>query len=188
MVTEGNPLISSANTDKVRKAYAALEFYVYTGLFMEEAAYYADVILPVVSGLEFEGVYMRRDDRAIRWQQAALPAVGQSHTDPQIWIDLAQAMGRRDTKNAASYWTDAFPLACRDFGTLWDTFVANTPGMGGMTRQRMSERTRPLLVIDWKRPLHVVMIVDVVRGEERIVTVYEPDHERWSHDYRRRRR
>ncbi|HEY0698295.1 MAG TPA: molybdopterin-dependent oxidoreductase, partial [Micromonospora sp.] len=67
LVTEGNPLISSANTGKVRRAYAALEFYVYTGLFMEEAAYYADIILPVCSGLEFEGVYMRRDDRAIRW-------------------------------------------------------------------------------------------------------------------------
>ena len=45
-----------------------------------------------------------------------------------------------------------------------------------------------VLVIDWMRPLHVVVIVDAVRGEERIVTVYEPDHERWSHDYRRRRR
>ncbi|HET9118124.1 MAG TPA: hypothetical protein VFN75_08655, partial [Pseudonocardiaceae bacterium] len=45
-----------------------------------------------------------------------------------------------------------------------------------------------VLVIDWKRPLHVVMIVDAVRGEERILTVYEPDPERWSHDYRRRRR
>lgn len=44
-----------------------------------------------------------------------------------------------------------------------------------------------VLVIDWKRPLHVVIIVDGVRGEERIVTVYEPDPERWSHDYRRRR-
>ncbi|MCA1673789.1 MAG: DUF4258 domain-containing protein [Actinobacteria bacterium] len=45
-----------------------------------------------------------------------------------------------------------------------------------------------VLVIDWRRPLHVVIIVDEVRGEERIVTVYEPDLERWSHDYRKRRR
>lgn len=45
-----------------------------------------------------------------------------------------------------------------------------------------------VLMIDWKRPLHVVIIVDQARGEERIVTVYEPDPERWSHDYRRRRR
>lgn len=144
VVTEGNPLISSANTGKVRRAYAALEFYVYTGLFMEEAAYYADVILPVVSGVEFEGVYMRRDDRAIRWQEAALPPVGQSRTDPQIWIDLAHAIARRDTKRPASYWTAAFPVAWRDYKNLWDAFVANTPGMGGMTRARLRNRTEPL--------------------------------------------
>jgi formate dehydrogenase (coenzyme F420) alpha subunit len=142
--TEGNPLISSANTGKVRRAYAALEFYVYTGLFMEEAAYYADVILPVVSGLEFEGVYMRRDDRAIRWQDAALPPIGQSRPDPQIWIDLAHAIARRDTKNPASYWTDAFPVAWRDYKNLWDAFVDNTPGMGGMTRARLRGRAEPL--------------------------------------------
>lgn len=44
-----------------------------------------------------------------------------------------------------------------------------------------------VLVIEWRRPLHVVVIVDTLRGEERIVTVYEPDPDRWSHDYRRRR-
>ncbi|MGQ0773417.1 MAG: hypothetical protein ACT4NY_03210 [Pseudonocardiales bacterium] len=44
-----------------------------------------------------------------------------------------------------------------------------------------------VLVIDWRRPLHVVVILDAPRGEERIVTVYEPDPDRWSHDYRRRR-
>jgi anaerobic selenocysteine-containing dehydrogenase len=144
VVTEGNPLISSANTNKVREAYAALDFYVYTGLFMEEAAFYADIVLPVVSGLEFEGVYMRRDDRAIRWQDAALPPLGESRTDTQIWIDLAHALAARDTHRPASDWTDAFPTAWRDYGNLWDTFVANTPGMGGMTRTRMKARTTPL--------------------------------------------
>jgi anaerobic selenocysteine-containing dehydrogenase len=144
VVTEGNPLLASANTNRVRKAYAALEFYVYTGLFMEEAAFYADVILPVVSGLEFEGVYMRRDDRAIRWQDAALPPVGQARTDPQVWIDLAHAMARRDRRKPAGYWADAFPTEWRDYKKLWDTIVASTPGMGGMTRERLRQRTEPL--------------------------------------------
>ncbi|MGH3803535.1 MAG: DUF4258 domain-containing protein [Pseudonocardiaceae bacterium] len=45
-----------------------------------------------------------------------------------------------------------------------------------------------ILIIEWKSPLHVVVIVDTVQEEERIVTVYEPDPDRWSHDYRRRRR
>src|SRR5262249_40228068 len=69
LVTMGNPLLASANTKKVQEAFAKLDFYVYTGLFLEESAYYADLVLPVCSGLEMETVYMRRDDRAIRWQK-----------------------------------------------------------------------------------------------------------------------
>jgi hypothetical protein len=44
-----------------------------------------------------------------------------------------------------------------------------------------------LLLVDWKRPLHVVVIVDDRSREERIVTVYEPHGDRWSSDYRERR-
>jgi hypothetical protein len=44
-----------------------------------------------------------------------------------------------------------------------------------------------LLTIEWKRPLHVVVVVDEVRREERVVTVYEPNPGAWSADYRRRR-
>ncbi|MFS1305022.1 molybdopterin-dependent oxidoreductase [Streptosporangium longisporum] len=144
VMTEGNPLISSANTGKVREAFAELDFYVYTGLFMEEAAYYADIILPVCSGLEFEGVYMRRDDRAVRWQDAAVERVGQTRSDTEIWIDLAHALGRNDRRRPRSYWTDAFPQEWKDYGTLWDTFVAHTPGMAGMTRRRLRARAEPL--------------------------------------------
>lgn len=42
-------------------------------------------------------------------------------------------------------------------------------------------------MVEWSRPLHVVVVVDDPRGEERIVTVYEPDRDRWTPDYRRRR-
>src|SRR5262249_53570232 len=99
LVTMGNPLLSSANTARVKEAFARLESFVYTGLFMEESAYYADVILPVCSGLELDGVYMRRDDRAVRWQSAAVPRVGESKPDWEIWIDLAHALAALDTKN-----------------------------------------------------------------------------------------
>ena len=44
-----------------------------------------------------------------------------------------------------------------------------------------------LLLVDWKRPLHVVVVVDSQSREERIVTVYEPHEDRWSSDYRERR-
>ncbi len=143
-VSSGNPLIGSANTNKVAAALKKLEFYVYTGLVMEEAAFYADVILPVASGLEFEGVYMRRDDRAIRWQNQAVPRVGESKTDPEIWIDLAHAMAKKDQKRKPSDWTDNFPLAWKDYKQLWDIFASLTPGVGGMTRQRLAASATPL--------------------------------------------
>lgn len=63
-------------------------------------------------------------------------------------------------------------------------------GCGEVIEEHAAEPSRLkelVLVIEWKSPLHVVVIVDTVREEERIVTVYEPDPDRWSHDYRRRR-
>jgi len=44
-----------------------------------------------------------------------------------------------------------------------------------------------LLLVEWLRPLHVVVIVDDIGREERIVTVYEPDPNQWFPDYRVRR-
>jgi anaerobic selenocysteine-containing dehydrogenase len=143
LVTEGNPILGCANTNKVKEAFGKLDFYVFTGLFMEEAAYYADIILPVCSGFEMETVYMRRDDRAIRWQQQA-PRVGTSKPDWQIWIELAHAMAALDKKNPAGYWSDAFPYDWLAYRKLWATFVKNTPGMGGMTQERMEKRAEPL--------------------------------------------
>jgi hypothetical protein len=56
------------------------------------------------------------------------------------------------------------------------------------TADRAGQLKELVLAIDWRRPLHVVVIVDENRGEERIVTVYEPDPERWRQDVRKRRR
>ena len=144
LVAMGNPLLASANTAKVQEAFAKLEFFCYTGLFMEESAYYADVILPVCSGLEMDGVYMRRDDRGIRWQTAAVPRVGESKPDWEIWIDLAHALAKLDAKNKPAYWADAFPPEWKDYRKLWAEFVRLTPGMKGMTAERMAKRTEPL--------------------------------------------
>lgn len=56
------------------------------------------------------------------------------------------------------------------------------------TRLDADEIKELLLVLEWKRPLHVVLVVDGRRGEQRVVTVYEPDRDRWSADLRTRRR
>jgi hypothetical protein len=43
------------------------------------------------------------------------------------------------------------------------------------------------MLVGWSRPLHVVIVVDSARQEQRLVTVYEPDPSVWTADYRRRR-
>jgi len=55
-------------------------------------------------------------------------------------------------------------------------------------RTLSSEAVKELvLLLEWTRPLHIVVIVDERRREERILTVYEPDRARWSPDFRSRR-
>ena len=44
-----------------------------------------------------------------------------------------------------------------------------------------------VLLVEWLRPLHLVVVVDDARREERILTVYEPDPTRWLPGFRRRR-
>jgi hypothetical protein len=44
-----------------------------------------------------------------------------------------------------------------------------------------------VLLVEWLRPLHVVIAVDEGRRRETLVTVYEPYPAEWSDDFRRRR-
>ncbi len=50
------------------------------------------------------------------------------------------------------------------------------------------EQTRVLiLLIEWTRPLHLVVVIDSGRQEERVVTVYEPRPSDWDAQLRRRK-
>lgn len=142
---EGNPLVDSANSERVKKAYEQLEFLVYPGLFMEEPAWYADYVLPVPSVLEMDTIYMRRDDRGIRWCNQAVPPVGESRPDIWIWIELAKKMAALDKAHPADYWTANLRDEWKDYRHLWDdVFAKLTPGVAGMTSARMNERHEPL--------------------------------------------
>src|SRR5262249_7657713 len=78
------------------------------------------------------------------WQKQAVPRVGESKPDWEIWIDLAHALAKLDTKNPPAYWADAFPVEWKDYRKLWATFVKLTPGAGGMTQERMEAEAGPL--------------------------------------------
>ena len=44
-----------------------------------------------------------------------------------------------------------------------------------------------VLLVEWVRPLHLVIAVDSLRQEERLVTVYEPRPDEWDSELKRRR-
>src|SRR5262245_22780037 len=112
---------------------------------MEEPAAYADYVLPVTSVLEMDCVYMRRDDRAIRWCSQAVPPVGEARPDIEIWLGLAAKMAELDRKHPPAYWTGNLRPEWKDYRLLWDeVFVKRTAAMAGMTSTRLKNRAEPL--------------------------------------------
>lgn len=76
-------------------------------------------------------------------------------------------------------------LSLREFFSLLDAGGAIVE----QTVRDESSVTEVVLLVEWRRPLHVVVHVDHARAEERILTVYEPTRDQWSPgDTRRRRR
>jgi len=73
-------------------------------------------------------------------------------------------------------------LGLAEFEALLDTCVVIEET--DLASDRVKE---VVLLIEWVRPLHLVVIVDDEREEERILTVYEPDPMRWHPGFRRRR-
>jgi hypothetical protein len=70
-------------------------------------------------------------------------------------------------------------------------YSAQLIGYGEIIEERETATDRLeelILVVERQSPLHVVVIVDAAQQEERIVTAYDPDPDRWSNDYRKRRR
>ncbi len=73
-------------------------------------------------------------------------------------------------------------LALAEFEALLDTGIVIEE-----TRLADGRLKELVLLIEWLRPLHLVVVADDVHQEERIVTVYEPEPTRWHPGFRRRR-
>lgn len=87
-----NPFLSDPNTNKVRKALAALDFLVVQDIFFTETAEFADVILPATSYLEKDGTYTNTD-RRVQLGRKVLDAPGQARPDWVIVQDIARRVG-----------------------------------------------------------------------------------------------
>nr|VFJ62091.1 MAG: Anaerobic selenocysteine-containing dehydrogenase [Candidatus Kentron sp. FW] len=94
VVQSGNPLITMANSTRIRKAFQQLETLVVIDMFMTETARLADVILPASSC--FEKTQLNRAsirNNPIFLQDAVIPPIGDSWPDWKIIFELGKRLG-----------------------------------------------------------------------------------------------
>jgi anaerobic selenocysteine-containing dehydrogenase len=93
-----NMLLAHADGKGGREALKALEFYAHADLFMNPTAEMADVVLPVASAFEREGLKMgfeisQEAQSLIHLRPAVVPPPGEARSDTKIIFDLANRLG-----------------------------------------------------------------------------------------------
>jgi len=96
-----NLLLAHADVRRGREALTALDFYVHADLFMNPTAELADVVLPVASPFEREGLKIGFDIGAeaqslVQLRQRVVEPRGEARGDTDIVFDLACRLGLAD--------------------------------------------------------------------------------------------
>jgi anaerobic selenocysteine-containing dehydrogenase len=92
-----NLLLAFADPVRGRQALAALDFHVHLDMFMNPTAEMADIVLPVASAFEREGLKIGFDISAdaqtmVQLRPAVVPPQGKARPDTDIIFDLAVRM------------------------------------------------------------------------------------------------
>jgi anaerobic selenocysteine-containing dehydrogenase len=87
-----NPLIGYFDARKVYEALKKLDTIIVADMFMTPTAALADIVLPVATYLEYDGINTPPNLPVIQAQQKVAQA-GESWSDPKIFIELAKKMG-----------------------------------------------------------------------------------------------
>ena len=96
-----NLLVSQPDTETARKALSALEFHVHADFFINATARYADIILPVATSWEREGLRTGFDGsleglRHVQLRPPVVAPVGEARSDTDIVMGLAAGLGLGD--------------------------------------------------------------------------------------------
>ncbi|MEJ2723106.1 MAG: molybdopterin-dependent oxidoreductase [Deltaproteobacteria bacterium] len=91
-VTASNPLSSWPNLRKTYQAFKKLDFLAVSDMFMTPTAALADVVFPVASYLEFDGVQMPPMGNLAQMQRK-VAQVGECRADHEIINGLAKRLG-----------------------------------------------------------------------------------------------
>src|SRR6516165_5771779 len=108
-----NMLLAHADGRAGREALKALEFYAHADLFMNPTAELADVVLPVASAFEREGLKVGFEISAeaqslIQLRPPVVPPPGEARSDTEIIFDLATRLGL-----AEQFWNGDIDAAYR---------------------------------------------------------------------------
>lgn len=96
-----NLLVSQPDTEAARKALSALDFHVHADFFVNATACYADIILPVATSWEREGLRTGFDGsleglRHVQLRPPVVAPVGEARSDTDIVMGLAARLGLAD--------------------------------------------------------------------------------------------
>ena len=108
-----NLLLAHADARRGREALAALDFYVHADLFMTPTAELADVVLPVASAFEREGLKVGFEvspaaQSHVQLRRRVIEPRGEARSDTDIVFDLARRLGLGDR-----FWNGAVDTAYR---------------------------------------------------------------------------
>src|SRR5262245_15966895 len=93
-----NLLMAHADVRRGRDALTALDFFVHADLFMTPTAELADIVLPVASPFEREGLKIGFDispaaQSLVQFRRTVVPPRGEARGDTEIVFDLAGRLG-----------------------------------------------------------------------------------------------
>jgi len=93
-----NLAVSRAAPERTRAALAALDFYVHADFFANPSAELADILLPVATPWEREGLRVgfetgQAANEHVQLRPAALPPAGEARSDTWIVFELAKRLG-----------------------------------------------------------------------------------------------
>ena len=142
-----NILLAHAGGASGREALKELEFYAHLDLFMNPTAELADIVLPVASAFEREGLKMGFDISAeaqslVQLRPAIVPPRGEARSDTDIIFDLAQRLGL-----GAEFWDGDIDASYRQqlvsAGITLEELRANPEGVRVPLQARYSKHAEP---------------------------------------------
>lgn len=111
-VTGGNPLITMANSGRLRKAFEKLELLVVLDIFLNETASLAHYVLPATSPLEradlpfiFPLMLGLQTRPYLQATERVIDADGEQRDEATIYLDLARASGVNLFGSRLAQWT-----------------------------------------------------------------------------------